>query len=366
MGSGPFDGLTWMFDETGANNQDASSTFVVTSSILDPADYPLYADSHSVADWLRPGAAPFSPFSGSFYMSAGAHSQAYKRLGKTLDLSTATAPRLNLKVSADVEQDWDWVVVEARDVTTDPDSDAWTTLPEADTDGAGDADTSLTTQSTGLSCPEGLATDTDAPHPFLLHYWSPTCEPTGTTGEWNAFTGSTGGWADWTVDLSAYAGKKVDVRISVITDWGTLGLGTWVDDWQLTDGAQTLESNDFEQELDDSWQIGPAPEGTKNPPTGWNRRGQEFTEGGVVTTGDTVYTGFGFEGINETARTDFLRRTLEHLGAIDPRRRRPSGPRPGAAPAPWAVRSPDRRRRRAGRSRRSSPGASCGSIARGA
>jgi murein tripeptide amidase MpaA len=327
MGSGPFSDLTWSFDETGANNQDHSATFVVTSSILDPQRYPLYADSRSVADWLRPGAAPFSPYSGENYMSAGASSTSYKRFGKTLDLTGAATPQLNFKFSGDVEPDWDWVVVEARDVTTDPNSDAWTTLPEADTDGAGDADASLTTQGTGESCPEGLATDSDAPHPFLLHYWSPTCEPTGTTGEWNAFTGSSGGWTDWTVDLSAYAGKKVDLRVSVITDWGTLGLGVWIDDWQLTDGAQTLESNDFEQPLDASWQIGPPPEGTDNPTNGWNRREQEFTEGGVVATDDTVYTGFGFEGINETARTEFLRRTLEHLGVIDAA----SAPAPGNA-----------------------------------
>jgi hypothetical protein len=30
---GPFEDLTWSFDETGANNQDHSATFVVTSSI---------------------------------------------------------------------------------------------------------------------------------------------------------------------------------------------------------------------------------------------------------------------------------------------------------------------------------------------
>ena len=71
------------------------------------------------------------------YMSAGADSTAYKRLGKTLDLTGRTAPKLNFKFSADVEPDWDLVVVEARDVTTNPNSDAWTTLPEADTDGAG-------------------------------------------------------------------------------------------------------------------------------------------------------------------------------------------------------------------------------------
>ena len=86
-GTGPFDGLSWQFDETGANNQDHSATFVITSSVLDPARYPTFADSRSVADWLRPGAAPFSPYSGTQYFSAGADSTSYKRLGKTLDLT---------------------------------------------------------------------------------------------------------------------------------------------------------------------------------------------------------------------------------------------------------------------------------------
>ncbi len=93
-GTGPFDGLSWLFDETGAGNQDHSATFVITSSVLDPARYPTFADSRSVADWLRPGAAPFSPFSGTQYMSAGADSTSYKRLGKTFDLTGRTAPKL--------------------------------------------------------------------------------------------------------------------------------------------------------------------------------------------------------------------------------------------------------------------------------
>ena len=119
---------------------------MITSSVLDPARYPLFADSRSAADWLRPGAAPFSPYSGSYYMSAGAHSTSYKRFGKTLDLTGRTAPRLTFKFSGDLENHWDFFAVEVRDVTTNPNSDAWTTLPEADTDGAGDGDVSLTTQ----------------------------------------------------------------------------------------------------------------------------------------------------------------------------------------------------------------------------
>ena len=43
------------------------------------------------------------------------------------------------------------------------------------------------------SCPEGLASEDDAPHPFLLHYWNADCTDRH-SGNWNAFTGSTGGW----------------------------------------------------------------------------------------------------------------------------------------------------------------------------
>ena len=101
----------------------------------------------------------------------------------------------------------------------------------------------------------------------------------------------------------------------MITDWGTLGLGVWVDDVKLTDGATTLESNDFETGLG-GWTVGPPPAGTDVPTNGWERRTEEFKEGGVVATDDTLYTGFGFEGINESARNEFMKRTLTHLGVL--------------------------------------------------
>ena len=48
--------------------------------------FPLYAASRKAADWLRPGAAPFGPFSGTQYMAAGSDSRGYKRLSKTVDV----------------------------------------------------------------------------------------------------------------------------------------------------------------------------------------------------------------------------------------------------------------------------------------
>ena len=78
----PFEGLTWGFDETGAGNQDHTATFAVTSSLLDPQQYPTFADSRSLASWLRPGAGPFSPFSGQYYMASNAHSARLQAAGQ--------------------------------------------------------------------------------------------------------------------------------------------------------------------------------------------------------------------------------------------------------------------------------------------
>jgi hypothetical protein len=303
----PFGSSVFTFNgEDSAQNQIHTATFALTSSILDPERFPWFADSRRLASWQRPGAGPFSPFSGEYYMSAGADSQAFKRLRREIDMTGKTSGSLAFKFSADLEANWDYMAVEVREVGTDD----WTTLPAA----------GVTTQGTGDSCASGWSTGSDMIHPQLQHYQTVnadgSCSPTGTTGEWNAFTGNSHGWQDWTVDLSEYAGKKIEVSISVMTDWGTVGLGVWVDDAKVTlDGAQSSLA-DFEAD-EGGWQLGPSPEGTANPVVGWKRVTEEFTEGAVVGTDDTVYTGFGFEGITGAdKRAEFMRGVLRHLGVL--------------------------------------------------
>ena len=59
-----------------------------------------------------------------------------------------------------------------------------------------------------------------------------------TTGTWNAATGNSGGFQDWKFDLSAYAGKQVELSITYVSDPGFQGLGVFVDDAKVTaDGA---------------------------------------------------------------------------------------------------------------------------------
>ena len=104
-----------------------TATFALTSSILDPERFPWYADSRRIATWQRPGAGPFAPYSGQYYMSAGADSAAFKRLRREVDLTGKTSGSLSFKFSADLEPNWDYMAVEVREVGTEN----WTTLPAA-------------------------------------------------------------------------------------------------------------------------------------------------------------------------------------------------------------------------------------------
>ena len=311
-GSGPLGGLTWSFDGTGAGNQDNSATFAVTSTILDPARFPTFASSRSIGSWLRPGAAPFDPFSGTKYAAAGADDASYKRLHQDLTVPAGGTASLSFKTSYDLEQDYDHMFVEVveLDGAGEPIDSTWTTLPDAD----GHA-----TQEVGLSCPStGAGSNWRANHPFIDHYQTVTdngddCDPVGTSGEWWGATGSSGGWVDWTTDLSAYAGKSIRVNITVATDPASLGLGVWVDDAKLIVNGATVDETSFEDGLG-NWTAGPPPEGTESQENGWQSSETSFIEGGVVATDDSVYTGFGFEGMNAAARPEFMRRVMAHLG----------------------------------------------------
>ena len=147
------------------------ATFVVTSSILDPARFPLYASSRKAADWLRAGAAPFSPFSGTQYMAAGADSRGYKRLTQDVrphrhDDAAAVVQVLGRRRGG--------LGLLRRRGARRRRADDWTTLPGRH----GRAD-ELTSDSTGESCPEGLASERRTRRTrSCSHYWNADCDPT--------------------------------------------------------------------------------------------------------------------------------------------------------------------------------------------
>jgi hypothetical protein len=293
---GKFDGFTAALNAAGsAGNQDHTGAFMSTSSILPAAKFPQFASAAPV-DWDTPGAAPYDPYDGDWYVYSGQADSSYKRLTRTVDLTSATSGKLLFNASHDIEPGWDFMFVEAHTAGQDD----WTTLPET----GGHSQTS-----TGDSC----ASNIQELHPFLAHYQGPGCSSTGTTGSWNAITGSSGGWQEYGFDLSAFKGKQVELSISYMSDWSTQGLGVFLDNVRVqTNGATTAQTS-FETDLG-GWTVAPAPAGSPVSATSWARSRQAFDQGAVTTTKRSVFTGFGLEGLAPAARADFVRRAFRHLG----------------------------------------------------
>ena len=313
---GALEGLTWELnggDSADNHHPNASrgttQSFLTTSSLLKPNVYPQFA-SDSLASWQTGVAAAFSPHTGSYYVYSNRSDVSYKRLTRTIDLTGVSAADLSFWASWDTETDWDYLFVEAHTVGADD----WTTLPDQN---------GHTTQGTGESCPEGWHTDpNDAIHPQLAHYqtWNgagQACTPTGTTGEWNAATGRSAGWQQWQVDLSAYAGKQVEVSISYASDWGVQGIGVFLDDVKVSTDAA---AESFETGLG-NWTVAGPPPGSAINPNDWTRTTDVgFEEGAVVTMAPTnaafrtVYFGFGLEGVQTAAqRNALMGRTIDYL-----------------------------------------------------
>ena len=233
----PFGSLAFGLNgDDSAKNQDNVYSLLTTSSILKPDEYPQFESSQAIK-FDRPPA--FDPPDGSSYMFSQTGDATYKRLAKTVDLTGKTSGKLEFKTSYDTEPEWDFLVVEAHTVGQDD----WTTLPDAN---------GHTSQDLGLSCPQIPMIEL---HPFVGHYETyngppggaadATCDPTGTTGSWNAATGNSGGFQDWSIDLSAYAGKQVEVSITYISDPGVQGLGVFVDDAKITTDGTVTDQTSF-------------------------------------------------------------------------------------------------------------------------
>jgi hypothetical protein len=296
----PYAGSSWGFNGAdSAGNQNHNASFITTSGILDPETFPQF-DSWAAAKYDRPG-GPFDPHTGDYYVYSQIGDVSYKRLTRTIDVPAGGAT-LSFWTSRDTEADWDYQFVEART----PGQDDWTTLPDLN---------GHTSPDTGLSCPAGW----DTLHPQLRYYQtvtSPTtCSSTGSNGgTWNAASGNSGAWEQWTVDLAPYAGGQVEISLAYASDWATQGLGVFLDDIAVSTGQG---STSFEEDADpmDGWAAtGPPPGSAPNPNNFVRTTAGGFPEGAVVATPDTLYMGFGLEGITDAAtRAEVMRRSMDYL-----------------------------------------------------
>jgi hypothetical protein len=277
----PFQGIDKALPGTASNPVNEAGGFLPTSAILTPDKFPQF-DSRSVAGYQGNTSGPFTPAEGGWYIS-GLHSDnAYKRLTRTIDLTGVTAAdaaKLTAQFSWDTERQWDHALVEAHTVGAED----WTTLPDLN----GHSGTAVPT-----SCEGG---DLVATHTQLRHYLTvttPKCLPQGTTGSWNSFTGNSGGWQPVAFDLSAYAGKKVEVSIAYVSDANTGGTGLFVDDTKVTTNAGVVDAEGFETGLG-PWVLAGPPPGDQSI-VGFDRSQAVFGSS-VILTDDTLLLGFGLE-----------------------------------------------------------------------
>jgi hypothetical protein len=274
----------------------------VTSDSLPVADFPQFESWASGAFSGAGGPGPFEPFEGSWYVGGLHADDSYMRLARTFDLSGVSvgqAPALRFALSFDTEPGYDNVIVEAHT----PGADDWTTLPVP-----GLSDSDVPTE-----CEVGFLLEE---HPFLLHYLTPgnPCTAGGTSGDWNRMTANSGGWQQALVDLSGFAGQQVEVSISFVTDPGSGGVGTFVDDTALMVGGVATQAEGFETGLG-AWSIPGQPAGSP-PNTGDFRRAQTLVAASVSTP-DSVMLGFGVEQVADPAeRAELLGRIV---GGLVPR-----------------------------------------------
>jgi Zinc carboxypeptidase/Immune inhibitor A peptidase M6 len=282
------------WDGTLDASQEHTASFLPTSSFLPPSQFPWFGPSSAPVDWDRRGAAPFEPHTGDWHLFSGQADVSYKRLTRTVSIPDAGSGQLRFFTSYETEADWDYLFVEAHEV----DTDTWTTLPAPGHTGT----------DTGLSCENGW----NELHPFLDHYQGEDCSPTGTTGTWNAATGASAGSEEWVIDLTDYAGKEVELSISYVSDWGTQGLGVFLDDVSVIVNEATVADTSFETDLG-GWTVSGPPEGSAPNVNDWGRSQLAYEEGAVTATTDTIYTGFGLEGLSPTERGKFVTRSMQHL-----------------------------------------------------
>ncbi|MFD3512324.1 M14 family zinc carboxypeptidase [Streptomyces sp. NPDC058657] len=300
-GAGGLAGATTPLTAAPGNPLDTAGAYLVTSDSLPAAQFPQFKSAQ--AGRYTGINNPYAPYQGSWMASATSQSGQYKRLTRTVDLtgvSAADRPTLKAALNWNTENGYDHAVLEAHTAGAED----WTTLPEA----GGATRNTVPTQ-----CDQGFFMDA---HPFLTHYLTRSdagCTATGTSGSWNSFTGSSAGWKPVSFDLSAYAGKKVELSLSYLTDPSDLGRGVFLDDTRLSVGGADRETEGFETSLG-VWTPGAAPAGSPAVESPWARTGELFQTYAAITTRDTALLGFGLEHVPDAGqRARILEKALKSI-----------------------------------------------------
>ncbi|MFF7503567.1 M14 family zinc carboxypeptidase [Streptomyces lavendulae] len=300
-GAGSLAGAKGSLAGAAGNPLDAPGAYTVTSDSLPAAQFPQFKSAQ--AGQYAGVVNPYAPYAGTGMAAATHEDDDWKRLTRTVDLTKVTAadrPQLKMALNWNTEEGYDHAVLEARTAG----GEDWTTLPDSG---------GLSSTTVPAECEAGFFVND---HPFLRHYLTLDaggCSPSGTSGAWNSFTGSSGGWKQVSFDLSAYAGKTVEVSLSYVTDPGSGGRGVFADEARVSVGGADQAVEGFESSLG-AWTAQGAPAGSPDVPGDWSRSGELFKSYAAVTTRNTVLLGFGLEHLPAAAdRAVLLGKALRSL-----------------------------------------------------
>lgn len=149
---------------------------------------------------------PVDPYSGDYYFWSNAGDEADITLTRNFDFTAYEGPlTLTFATWYDLEEDYDYVYLEVSE-----DGEDWQIL----------------------NTPSGTSED-----------------PSGNSYGW-AYNGATQAWIQESVDLSAFSGKKVQIRFEYVTDSAVHGEGMVIDDVAIPEVGYFT---DFE-EGDDGWE----------------------------------------------------------------------------------------------------------------
>ena len=191
------------------------------------------------------------------------------------------------------------MIVEARTAGAED----WTTLPDKN---GGHLETSRPSarRATSWTCTRSCRTTSPSANP---------CTTTGTSGSWNSFTGESDGWRQVAFDLSAYAGKQVEVSIAYVSDPFTGGTGLFIDDTRVTTTGGQVDAEGFETGLG-PWTIAGAPAGSPGNISEFVRSQAVIDWASATVTRDSVLFGFGLEQVaTRPSATRSSGRALQHL-----------------------------------------------------
>jgi Peptidase family M1 domain/Peptidase M1 N-terminal domain len=239
---------TWTWDA-----RAPMAPYLVTAAVGDFDLRRFRADGIRYTDAIDPDldTVTAKPRSGRRFAISGLGELAYKRLARTIQVPEGGG-RLSFWVARDTEP-FDRFFVEAHPVG----SDDWTTL----------RDRRGHTRQRIPACPFWLEF-----HPFLSHYQTDngngTCSPEGTTGKFWSAGGESDGYERWRLDLSRFAGTRIELSLSYATDDIVNLDGVFVDDIVVPGGRG---STSFEKDGNtlDGWRILGAPPGSAGNETEW-------------------------------------------------------------------------------------------------